>query len=185
MRTLLVALVLVIGCGSNEAASPFGAPDAAVAVGKDAGPDLGPDLGPDSSPDVFVDPLIGTWVNAADPNQAFRFKFDGTNFELDSLVSLSNGDVGMFIQQGTYSFASNTAARLRLRASSCQGVRAIANTTSDMPFERAGNSLSVTIGTVYLVMQLSTTPPTGMGTATIGCFKDDGTFVAHVTSPVP
>lgn len=193
MRALLVALVLAIGCGSNNAAGPTGSPDAAVPPGADAGPDLGPDvapdlgpdLGPDSIPDAFVDPLIGTWIDEVQTDQVIRFKFDGTNWELDLLFRLTDGTYGMDIKQGTYIVTSSTSAKLRIKAASCQGVVPLAGNTLDLAFDRNGNALSTTIGTAYLVFQLKSTPPSGMGAAIIGCFKSDGAFVEHATAPVP
>jgi hypothetical protein len=79
---------------------------------------------------------------------------------------------------------SSTTAKLYLKSSSCSGVKAYSGNNLVLNFERNGNSLSTTTGTSYMVFQLKSTPPTGMGSATIGCIQDDGTFVAHATAPV-
>jgi hypothetical protein len=168
MRRLIVALVLVIGCGSNEAAGPLGSPDAAAP--KDTG-----------SPG---DQLLGTWLYEISSNAAVRLKFDGANFEQDVISLLTDGSYGMSINQGTYTVAGDTIS-LRLKSSSCQGVEPIPSNTSSWTFTRDGTALSINNGKKYTTYQLKTTPPTGTGSAVIGCFKSDDTFVAHAAAPVP
>lgn len=168
MRKLIVALVLVIGCGSNEAAGPLGSPDAAVS--KDAG--------------ATGDQLVGTWIYEISSNAAVRVKFDGSNFEQNVISLLTDGTYGMSINQGTYTVAGDTIS-LRLKSSSCQGVEPITSNTSSWTFTRDGTALSINNGKSYTTYQLKTAPPTGTGSAAIGCFKSDDTFVAHSASPVP
>jgi len=165
MKTIGLALlaVLALSCGSNDDA-PVGGRDASIPA---------------------TDPLLGTWVAEIDEYEAVRMKFDGENWELADLMLLTSGDFGIRIDQGTYSLSSGTSATLRMRASSCQGVEPMKGNTLSMTFSRDGQSLSVTMGTLYLVLQAKSSPPTGMGTATIGCFAEDGTFTPHPTAPVP
>jgi len=103
---------------------------------------------------------------------------------MDILVLLSDGTYGMRIDQGTYSLSGSTI-NARLRSSSCQGVIAFSGSNATWTFSKTGNSLSVNTGTTYLPASFKRLQPTGMGIAVIGCFKADGTFVAHATAVVP
>jgi hypothetical protein len=189
MRKFSLALVALslVGCDSGYPAVSPGKLDASPSTPDTAPP--APDLAP-VQPDVLApsdpppDPLIGTWVTTYNDTQAIRFKFDVANWEMDTIAPLSDGTYGMVIDQGTYSRTATTAT-LRVKSSSCQGVRPFSSTTMTMPFTRDGTSLSVTLGTTYLVCQLKTTPPTGMASATIGCFDTAGYWVAHASQPVP
>ena len=174
MTKLLASLAFLVLAGCGSSTPPVTTPDAAPDV-------LVADV---FTPDVFVDPVIGTWIDQIDTNSLIRFKFDGTNFEMDVLEVLTDGTYGMRIDQGTYSLTASSI-NARVKSSSCQGVIAFAGNSATWSYTKSGNSLSVNTGTTYLVCQLATNPPTGMGIAAIGCFKADGTFVAHAASPVP
>ncbi len=183
MKILIASLVLLalVACGSNGSSSPPFTPDASAL------PDVAPAI-PDAAPDTFVDPLLGTWIDQVDSsgNTTIRFKFDGTNFEMDILELLTDGTYGMRIDQGTYTLTPATSTiNVRLMSSSCQGVISFSGNAGAWTYSKTGNSLSVNTGTSYLACQLETSAPTGMGAAVIGCFKSDGTFIAHSASPVP
>lgn len=194
MKTLLASLVLLVfaGCGSSGSSTPLATPDAS-AGSPDAwvgAPDAWSSTDAYSAPDVyvpdaFVDPLIGTWIDQVDTNNVLRLKFDGTNYEVDSLSLLTDGTYGMRIDQGTYSLPNATTVNLRLRSSTCQGVISFAGNAANWTYTKSANSLSVTTSSAFLLFQRGTTSPTGMGIAALGCFKDDGTFIAHSSSPVP
>lgn len=158
MRTLLVAfVVLFAGCDSNY---------------DDDAPS-----GPKPSD------VVGNWIFEKS-YEAVRLNFDGVNFELDYAEMLNSGSVGMLVQKGTYTVTGSTA-QLRLRASSCQGVEPLSGNSMTLNFARSGDTLTVTMGTLYMVMQLRTAPPTSMASATIGCFDDEGYFTPHATTPLP
>lgn len=163
MKIIIATLGLVLfgGCGSNDAPESTGKKDA--------------------SPVVSIE---GTWIDELNADLVIRAKFDATNFELDGLYLLTDGTYGMQIDQGTYSL-SGSNINSRLKSSSCQGVKSITNPAQTWTFERQGDSLNLNTGKAYLAFQLRTSPPTGMGGATIGCVKDDGSFIDHATSPVP
>jgi hypothetical protein len=180
LKTIGLALVslLVLSCSSGG--------DSETPANRDAapGPEAGLEAGPEAQVDVFVDPLIGTWIDQISDTLVTRVKFDGTNFERDAIYELQSGAFGMVMDTGTYTL-STSEITARVRSSSCYGVLPFAGNTATWKYVRDGNSLSLTINTSYLLFQLATSAPKGMGVASIGCVEDDGTFVEHATQPVP
>lgn len=128
--------------------------------------------------------LQGTWVDVVSDSEAIRAIFGASTWEMDGLFLLNSGRYAMEVMKGTYS-ASGSSLTLRLTGYSCQGVQSAGGNTMSATWRRSGTALELTLaGSLYLVMQQGGLP-TGMGSATIGCIKDDGTFVAHPVTAVP
>jgi len=163
MRRIILALAFtVIGCGSTEPA-PEATPDAAAPLSSQ---------------------LVGKWTRQINDTAAERLIFDGTNFEDDIVAQLTDGTFGMEIDQGTYSVTTTGKVAMKLTMSSCQGVKPITNTSQTWTVTREGTALTVNTGTQFITYQLKTDPPTGTGSAKIGCMMSDG-FTAHASAPVP
>lgn len=159
MQNLLASLVLValVGCGAEDSGAP-------------------------NNPSAGS--LQGSWLDSVEGN-SLLLTFSGSTWKMQELFALNSGKIGLEIDSGSFTSSGNTFT-LTWNASSCEGVlppmsgKARAGT-----FSQQGTALTLTFGTSVLVFQKSSGIPTGMGTATIGCLKDDGTFITHAVTTIP
>ena len=165
MKTLLASLVLLAlaSCGSNGSSTPNTTPSSSSLSGT-------------------------TWVDQIDTNTAMAMAFtSSTNWKADMVAALVDGSYGVQIDSGTYAISGTTLA-LTKTSSSCEGVAtATVKKTNADTVSRDGTTLTLTSGdgTHVAMFQLDSTPPTGMGIATIGCFDNNNQFVTHAVTTVP
>lgn len=131
------------------------------------------------------DQLEGTWVVPASSASscALQADFHSGAYELDLLCPLTNGGAGIQVESGTYTTSGNAYTTVATK-STCQGVQPVTKTETGN-YSRQGTSLTATIGTTVLQLQLATAPPSSTGSGTLGCFDDQGNFTANPITAVP
>jgi len=134
---------------------------------------------PATLPPTSNQAIDGTWLYlTSSVNGAIELTFTGGNFHLRALEALTDGTFGVQLDGGTYTLSGSILSLTRT-SSSCSGLTVTSKTTGTETVIRQGNSLTITSSTNQTVLQLETSPPTCMDTATIGCFVSDTSFQAH------
>lgn len=126
--------------------------------------------------------LIGTWYYA-DSSAAIGATFDGTNYVLNLVTSLVNGSIVVQSATGTYTVSGNSVVLHKLK-SSCQGIKPQSNAQA-ITYGRSGTALTLNLDGVHVMILQPAGSPTGTAAFTIGCIKDDNTFVANPLTPLP
>lgn len=135
------------------------------------------DDGGGSSPQ---DRLQGVWISESDEFEClYSVGFDGDYVELKEVCVLEGGGIAVVLHSGSFT-ATEDRVSISVEASTCANPR-VARSAS---YSFQGESLSLVLPDGVIWFERAPPPSGGSGSATFGCFDDEGFFEPRSIGPV-